>query len=1321
MTFTTHRPLRTLVAIIVLVAATGLTAAAPAGAAAPNGITIGAGYASSSFTSPIAATNTGDWRAAAFNTDGSRMFVTGGVAGVVKSIPTGGGSATTVVTSGTYLVGLGVSPDGAAVYSALRTGNVVKQKSDGSSSLAVFGYGTWIPEDLAVSPAGSVYVITTAGEILRWSGAGTNQTSIATVTPASGRSIAISSDGTKIAFGTASTVGTLNIDGTGATTLVTGLTNPQVAFGPDGSLYYGNNSGSGSQSVIKMNADGSSPVSVASGFSSVTDITVDSRNHVYVQDFTRSDIVELLPPPVSVTSRNHVASGYRGLGVGASKSPNILYSQDFFNNVATSADGRTVFAATDQGYVIRMTPSGYDQAFVSTADNGWITDMVLSPDGSTIYAAAPQVNWIVKFSTTPGGLTRTVKNIYPYAVESLAMSPDGTKLYLAAGDRILQMNTDGTSYTTLTTISGSGGSINSIASSPDGSTLYAGGTGAVWSINVASTIATKLSYTPSNIAKVSVLPDGHLVVLDIGSGTKQNLYVLDANLSNPTKLADGTTGSSSLSSVFTDAKGDIFLASADASAAGVSGFIELQSTLPAAPTGVTATGSGSTGGPITVSWTAPTDTGGSALTGFTVTASTGDGTCTAGPSATSCTIGVDQGLSFGASVSYRVTATNPDGSSVPSAWSAPLVEYNNPQAPGVYSAAKQNARQVYMTWGAPGGGSPGSIAYVLRDPITNAYDYTTYTSCWCAAVFGPFPAGHSYTFDFYATTVFGNSAAAQVGPFNFPGAPTAPTGVTAVPGDRSATVSWTPYPGVYPAITSYAVTASPGGATCSYTVIEGGTNSCVVTGLTAGSTYTFSVVPTSSFSGGAAADSAAVEISTTVPSAPTNVTGVAHDSSVDVSWDASDYDGGLPITGYWAQAYTSSGELLVGAVCSTTGTACSIAGLTNDVGYKFSVRATNDNGYSDYATRTSTYTPKANTVPSAPTGVTAVPSAGAATVSWTASTFDGGLAISGYWAQAYTASGTLIDGAVCPTTDTTCTISGLSPATTYQFSVRATNDLGYSEYADRSSSITTPGFTSAARVLVVRGVATTVSITTTGLPDTARSLRIAAGTLPSGVTFTNNGDGTGQISGTAKAKGRFAVTIVGGEGFNEITQEFTLYAVVSPSIVVTGANTKLGRATTIRITTSAGGFQPALSATGLPSWATFVDNGNGTGKIIGTPDVGGSTKVRVTANGYPTDSAFVDVEVVVAASPIFTSSNSITMTRRVLSSFTIQTSGGYPTPVISLFGTSVLPAGLALVDNADGTATISGTPTTRTAKSTFWIQAISGVLSTKQKLSITVN
>ena len=69
------------------------------------------------------------------------------------------------------------------------------------------------------------------------------------------------------------------------------------------------------------------------------------------------------------------------------------------------------------------------------------------------------------------------------------------------------------------------------------------------------------------------------------------------------------------------------------------------------------------------------------------------------------------------------------------------------------------------------------------------------------------------------------------------------TAISAVAGDREATLTWNP-PTVGPAITSYAVVASPGGAV---TTVSAAVPAATITGLTNGVPYTFTVIATNAY------------------------------------------------------------------------------------------------------------------------------------------------------------------------------------------------------------------------------------------------------------------------------------------------------------------------------------------------------------------------------------------------------------------------------------------------------------------------------------------
>ena len=166
------------------------------------------------------------------------------------------------------------------------------------------------------------------------------------------------------------------------------------------------------------------------------------------------------------------------------------------------------------------------------------------------------------------------------------------------------------------------------------------------------------------------------------------------------------------------------------------------------------------------------------------------------------------------------------------------------------------------------------------------------------------------------------------------GLPSAPQAVSATRGNRSVLVRWSAptYTGnTDPSvtITGYTATATPSGKTCSTAGL-----SCVVSGLTNGTSYSFTV-RASSESGHGQVSSPASATPSTTPTAPRSVSASPGNESVTVSWSAPSSNGGAAITSYTA---TSSPG---GKTCSSATTSCTVSGLTNGTSYTFTVTATN--------------------------------------------------------------------------------------------------------------------------------------------------------------------------------------------------------------------------------------------------------------------------------------------------------------------------------------------------------------------------------------------
>ena len=293
------------------------------------------------------------------------------------------------------------------------------------------------------------------------------------------------------------------------------------------------------------------------------------------------------------------------------------------------------------------------------------------------------------------------------------------------------------------------------------------------------------------------------------------------------------------------------------------------------------------------------------------------------------------------------------------------------------------------------------------------------------------------------------------------------------------------------------------------------------------------------------------------------------------------------------------------------------------------------------------------------------------------------------------------------TTVATCT--GTATPETVGFSVQTVRyvkvvlDVGTSSdwwSIDELNLYGGPVITSAASLRAVSGEPNTLTITTTGSPVPVLSL---SGSLPPGLVFKANSNGTAIISGTppTNATGTYEVTITATNGVGSTAVQY-LALTLGAAPVITSVSTwrvLAGRYNAFTVTTT-GAPAPVLSLSGtLPSGLVFKANSNGTATISGTPPANtrGTYAVTITATNGVGSPAVQYLVLSLGGAPVITSVSGWRVLPGQYNAFTVTTTGS-PVPVLSVSGT--LPSGLVFRDNKNGTATISGTPPSN-ARGTF--------------------
>ncbi|NDC25650.1 MAG: BspA family leucine-rich repeat surface protein, partial [Proteobacteria bacterium] len=267
---------------------------------------------------------------------------------------------------------------------------------------------------------------------------------------------------------------------------------------------------------------------------------------------------------------------------------------------------------------------------------------------------------------------------------------------------------------------------------------------------------------------------------------------------------------------------------------------------PSAPTSVSGTAGSSQ---VSLSWTAPSETGGSAITDYVVQyqlASGGSWTIFADGTSTN-TVATVTSLTPGTSYIFQVAAVNAAGEGSYTSSSAPVTPYTVPGAPTGVSGISGNT-QVILSWNAPASNGGALITDYAIQYSSNGSTWISFTdgeSTNTTTVVTGLANGTEYTFKVAAINAAGTGTYSEsslgVTPITTPSAPTLVTGTA---GDEQVALSWTaPSSNGGSAITGYKVEyqLASGGAWTVFSDNTSTSTNLTVTGLTNNTSYIFRV------------------------------------------------------------------------------------------------------------------------------------------------------------------------------------------------------------------------------------------------------------------------------------------------------------------------------------------------------------------------------------------------------------------------------------------------------------------------------------------------